>query len=279
MVTLIEQQTFPAGGITPVFNEVSILLALSPTRPDPDAGLEDIDGFAERVLMQAPKNEATGIVEPTIFYRSDTYDDPVTGLRTQTLMLLADPPETYSKIFGGQLGMNVRPPSDVQAALAGASPEVVEANGSKVGPRHPFAAMPTQYSIGKIQALQPDSDFPARVFMPVYYAFVSGGTDGNLRNHSTNFSVQAREPHSMEAVVNSVPPDPNTPVRAKEWNLVDESTYLKLWIKVEAFRFLAIGDWEHKERLTFRDGEVVPENGRRADRPDTEPEPLDPPKR
>jgi hypothetical protein len=39
---------------------------------------------------------------------------------------------------------------------------------------------------------------------------------------------------------------------------MDESTYLTLWIRVECFRFLRISNWEQKEVLTFKDGDVVP---------------------
>jgi len=257
-----QQDSFPAGGITPVFNEVTILLALSPNRPAPTDGLEEVEryGICERVLMQAPIDEKTGIVEPTLFYRSDTLVDPTTGLRTQLLTLMIDPPITVSKIFGGELGMNVRPPRDIRELdVAGFPREALDA--IQIG-RHRHAAMPTQPSVGRIQALQPGADFPARVEIPVYYAFVSGGQDGKLATAADNFSIVAKEPHSMEAVVTSIPPDPDTPVAAKDWNLVDDSTYLKLWVKVEAFRFLAIGNWQQTERLTYRNGKVVTE-GRR----------------
>lgn len=253
-----EAGRFPQGGITPVFNEVTILLALSPTRPAPDEGLEEVQryGVCERVLMKAPIDKTTGIVHPTIFHRSETFGDPNTGLRTQLLVLLDDPPTTVSKIFGGELGMSVRPPNEIRPdAMAGFPLAATEA----LRLRHPHAAVPTKHSIGKIQALQPDRDFPARVTIPVYYAFVSGGADGKLETTADNFSMEAKESHSMEAVVMSIPPDPETCVSATEWNMVDDTTYLKLWVKVECFRFLSRGDWNHKERLTYRDGRVVPD--------------------
>jgi hypothetical protein len=255
-----EKGRFPPGGITPVFNEVTILLAVCPNRPAPEEGLEEVQKYAvcERLLMQAPIDRDTGMVKPTLFHRSDTFVDPNTGLRTQLLMLLLDPPNTVSKIFGGELGMNVRPP------LNGISNEMFrgfpqEALDAFRTPMHHLAVVPAKPSIGKIQALQPDSDFPARVSIPVYYAFVSGGLDGKLSTTADNFSIEAKEPHSMEAVVMSVPPDPDTCVSASEWNLVDDSAYLKIWVKVECFRFLSIGDWNHRERLTYRNGAVVSE--------------------
>ena len=251
---------FVPGGITPIFNEVTILLAIAPRRPAPNDGLAEVQkyGIGEKCLMQAPIDKHTGIVQPTLFYRSETFPDPNTGLRTQLLTLVADPPTTISKIFGGELGMNVLPPKGLRDVnLADFTPQALDA--APVG-LHPHAAIPVTPSVGRIQALQHSSDFPARVSIPVYYAFVSGGVDGKLETTADNFSMVAREPHSMEAVVNSIPPDPETPVRANEWNLVDDtSPYLKLWVKVEAFRFLSIGDWSHKQRLTYRNGNVVTE--------------------
>jgi len=253
------QKEFRPGGITPVFNEVTILLAICPNRPAPEDGLEEVQkyGICERVLMQAPIDKETGIVHPTIFYRGEAFVDPNTGLRTQLLTLVDDPPNTVSKIFGGELGMNVRPPMDIPTAAKSGLPR--EASESMQMIRYRHGAVPRRPSIGRIQALQPDSDFPARVSIPVYYAFVSGGADGKLATTADNFSIEAKEPHSMEAVVTSIPPDPETCVSATEWNLVDDSTYLKLWVKVECVRFLSIGDWEHKQRLTYRNGSVVSE--------------------
>jgi hypothetical protein len=163
-----------------------------------------------------------------------------------------------SKIFGGELGMNVLPQKTIRDSnIAGFSPLALDALSVAL---YPHAAVPDVPSVGIIQSLQPDTPFPARVLIPVYYAFVSGGPDGRLDTASDNFSIVAKEPHSMEAVVNSIPPDPHTPVCAKEWNLVDESAYLKLWVKVETFRFLAIGNMNSKERLTYRDNAVVIES-------------------
>lgn len=245
------------GGITPVFNEVSILLAICPSRPAPDATLEDVQKYAvaERCLMKAPIDPHTRHVKPTIFHRSATFDDPSTGLKTQLLTLAVDAPTTVSRIFGGELGMNVLPPKRLRdLGIAGFTGEAVDAAPAGL---YAHAALPASPSVGRIAALQPDKFFPARVSIPVHYAFVSGGPDGKLETTADNFSIEAKEPHSMEAVVTSIPPDPHTPVCAKEWNLVDESTYLKLWIKVEAFRFLALATENRTERLTYRDGKVV----------------------
>ena len=252
--TMTQMREFPPGGLTPVFNEVTILLAISPDRPAPEAGIDDIYGPTERVVMQNQIDETTGLVLPTIFSRSETFGDQNTGLRTQLLTIAVDSGITTSRIFGGELTMYVRPPFETPtAARAGLPPEALEAS------QVPWdAVVPSKPSVGSIQALSPGSDFPARISIPVYYSFVSGGRDGKLANKATNFSVEAKEPHIMEGVVTSVPPDPETCIGAKEWNLIEESGFLKLWIKVECFRFLGIGDWEHKERLTYRNGQVVP---------------------
>jgi hypothetical protein len=77
--------------------------------------------------------------------------------------------------------------------------------------------------VGKIQAMSPDSDFPARVTIPVYYSLVLGVRDGKLANVSENVSVEGKEPHFMEAVVNSIPPDPETVLQGREWDLVTDA--------------------------------------------------------
>ncbi len=255
------QLGFPPGGITPVFNEVTILLAISPKRPEIGHGSDEIGkyGVCERVVMKNPIDEKTGIVQPTVFYRGDTFVDPNTGLRTQPLLLVQDRGRAVSKIFGGELGMNVKPPFEISPKMTGFPAEMVEIMRTQTV-EFPHATIPREVSVGRIQALQPHSDFPARVFIPVYYAFVSGGSDGKLATAADNFSIEAKEPHSMTAVVVSVPPDPHICVSATEWNLIDDSAYLKLWVKVECFRFLGIGDWETKKRYTYRDGKVVQED-------------------
>ncbi len=236
---------FPPGGFTPVFNEVTILLAISPDRPAPDAGCDQIFGPCERVVMKN-KFEA-GIVQPTIFLRSDTVTDPNTGLKTQVLSLGVDSGIVTSKLFGGELTMYVRALLDMpEAAKAGLPLVAVETF------RVPEdAVVPEKYSIGKIQAVSTQRDFPALVEIPVHYSFISGGRDGKLLTKSDNYSAEAKEPHIMQAVVKSIPPDPEVCVRANEWNLVDESPFLKLWIRVECFRFLGRGDYLHKERISY----------------------------
>ena len=113
------------------------------------------------------------------------------------------------------------------------------------------AVTPKQASVGKIQALSPDKDFPARVTIPVYYSLVLGVRDGKLAHVSENVSVEGKEPHFMEAVVDSIPPDPHTVLRGREWDLVTDR-FVKLWVKIESFRFLGLADWTHRERVEFK---------------------------
>ena len=252
-----QQNSFRPGGLTPVFNEITILLAFSPDRPAPDDTRDDISGPSETLVMKNPIDDETGIVQPTIFLRTDPFDDPNTGATTEGLSLAADNALTESELLGGGLAVHVRPPvTDIpEATRTGLISDAFEALQF---PQN--VQLPERRSLGRIQALSPRADFPARVSIPVYYTFETGGLDGDLATKADNFSVVAKEPHYMEAVVNSIPPDPETPIRAREWTLVDEGSIFKLWIKVEAFRFLGIGDWEHRERLTYRNGSVVAES-------------------
>jgi hypothetical protein len=239
----------PPGGITPVFNEITILLALSPVRPAPSATLDSLDVPSETLVMRNVIDRDTGIVQPTIFHRSDTFVDANSGVRTQILSLAADSGIAESRLLGGELSVHVRPPlAPPEAAMAGLPATALER-------LHLPAAIPipTEPSVGKIEALSPGRDFPARVIIPVHYSFLVTRDVGPwAASRSASRSVAAREPHVMKAIVNTVPPDPETPVRAEEWTLVDESGLLSLWIKVEAFRFLGIGDWDHRERLYYR---------------------------
>jgi hypothetical protein len=242
-------ERLPPGGLTPVFNEITILLAISPDRPVPDATLDTLDCPAEKLVMRNVIDKDTGIVQPTIFHRSETFVDANTGVRTQILALAADLVNAPSKLLGGELSVHVRPPMETPAAAAAGFPAASVAN---LHMPH-FAPVPAQASVGKIEALSPAQDFPARVVIPVYYSFVVTGHTGPwAASRMTSRSVVAKEPHIMKAVVNSVPPDPEVCVHADEWGLVEESGLLSLWIKVECFRFLGMGDWEHKERLSYK---------------------------
>jgi hypothetical protein len=240
----------PAGGLTPVFNEIQVAFALSPNRPEPDQMVEDLSGPTERVLMRNVIDEDSGIVQPSVFLRSDTFADPATGMPTQIVSLAKDSGITESRIFGGEMAVHVRPPSYLPQDLLERFPVPAQAAllGRQLAGR---AATPDEYSIGTIQSLQEDSFFPARIRMEVFYSFVIAGRSGKLRDVSSNITAVAPEPHLIEAVVNSVPPDPETVVRAREWNLVDAGKLLKLWIRVESFRFLALGDWQHTRRLAY----------------------------
>jgi hypothetical protein len=82
--------------------------------------------------------------------------------------------------------------------------------------------------------------------MQVYYSVISGGPDGKLSTRADNVSIEAAESHLVEAIVNSVPPE--RCISAKEWNLIHDTGLLRLWIKVDCFRFLGFGDWEHHKR-------------------------------
>ena len=260
------QGSFPPGGLTPVYNEVKVWLAITPERPAPEAKLADIDGPCEEILMQNIIDETTGLVRPTVFYRSETFTDSRTGLNTQILALGVDSGIARSKLFGGELTMHVRPPMNLpelpeeeRAAFSATALADLQVSPSD-------AVVPGRHSIGQIQALTHESDFPARVTVPVHYTFESGGRDRELATVGDNYSREAIEPHLMQAVVTSIPPDPGTPIRATEWNLIDESTYLKLWIFVEAFRFLEPADYKRKVRLTYRNGSLVSEKTKRSTR-------------
>lgn len=84
--SLTASSKFPAGGLTPVFNEITGFLTMSPKRPKADARFEDLPGPKERMLMRNVIDES-GIVQPTVFVRSDTFKDPHSGLNTQVLSL------------------------------------------------------------------------------------------------------------------------------------------------------------------------------------------------
>src|ERR1039458_4885499 len=91
---------FPAGGVTPVFNEIEAILTVCPQRPDANARFDDLTGPKERVLMKNVIDDS-GIVQPTIFVRSPTFVDPQTGLRTQVLSLAACSGVGQSMLLGG----------------------------------------------------------------------------------------------------------------------------------------------------------------------------------
>lgn len=242
---------FPPGGITPVFNEITILLAVAPERPSPEMGLSDVEGPAERLLMQNVIDERTGIVQPTIFIRSDTFADPISGLPTQVLSLAADPALSRSKLLGGELSVHVRAPRSLPEAVKAGFLEFTEERWF-APPVGGVAETPKQVSVGKIQSLSHANPFPARIEIPVYYSFILKSGNGAIWSPSNTRSSPAREPHLMEGIVNSIPPDRDTCLKAREWNLVDESAFLRLWIRVECFRFLGLGDWSHTTRLTYR---------------------------
>jgi hypothetical protein len=252
------QNKFPQGGNTPVFSEMSALLAIAPRRPDPNAAFEDLTGPKERLFMQNVIDQS-GIVQPSIFVRSDTFSEPHSGLDTQVLGLAVCSGVGSSALLGGDVAVHVKSTSD----LPGMTPADLPPGALQVldmpliGGR---AITPKQHSLGKIQALSPESPFPARVTIQVYYTFVLGTRDGKLSNVSDNISVEGQEPHYMEAVVTSIPPDANTSLQGREWDLLTGGdNFLKLWIKMEYFRFLGTGDWQHAQRLTFRDGIVTTE--------------------
>lgn len=241
---------FPPGRFTPVFNEVTISFAIVPERPAPDAELKDIPGPTEQITMVNKINKDTGIVEPTIFIRGETTLD-ASGRRTQTLMLSVDSGVVTSKLFGGQLTMYVRPPTRTPVAASVLFADFPKLAVEKFIDLPPDAAMPERYSVGRIVSVHKGRAFPAKISVPVYYSFVSGGKDGLLETKEDNFTANAKEPHPMESVVMSIPPSPDDCIQSKAWHLVDESAFLKLWIRVDCFRFLGPGDFEHYERLEY----------------------------
>jgi hypothetical protein len=237
------QPRIPPGGFTPVFNEISILLTISPTRPS-ETALERLAGRSERLLMQNVIDAQTGIVVPSVFLRGDPRKN-AQGRSVQALTLAADPAFTAdSKLFGGELTVFVRTPTRFHRA---APPEVLRFYRAQP----PQKFVPTNESTGTIEALSSEKDFPARVTVPVYYTFMSGGRDGKLSTGDDNEFFRAREPHVMEATVNSVPPDPETVIRSRRWTLIDETAQGRRWIFVEGFRFLGTGDYEHRERMKY----------------------------
>lgn len=226
------QPTFPPGGYTPVFNEITIFIALAPTRPAPRTTCDGFRGACEKLLMQNPISES-GIVQPTIFYRGNTVRDPNTGLFSQVLWLAKDAGLAQSSLLGGELRVAVRPPD--AATLRGLPIAAVRSLRADL-PR----VQPMRLSRGKIESLSRDRPFPAKVQVPVYYSFSVGDK-----------SIAAVEPHHLEAQVNSIPPDPRTCIHSDTWNLVQDSGLVRMWIRVDCFRFLGKGDFEHRERLSY----------------------------
>ena len=240
------QPAIPPGGPTPVFNEIRILLAAAPARPGAEAArCEDVQGFCEAVVMRNVIDSATGTVIPTLFVRGQPVVSPTTGRKSQSLSLEKDSGIAESRLFGGELTVSVRS-SGLEAARG--LPALARQT------LRPLAntPIPRRLSRGRIESLSRESDFPARVSIPVYYTFTSGGRDGRLATAADNMSVVAAEPHIMEAEVMSVPPDPQTCVKSDKWNLVEASALTRIWIRVDCFRFLGIADYEHKERPTYQ---------------------------
>lgn len=243
------QQTFPEGGFTPVFNEIEALLTISPQRPDPNARFEDLTGPKERVLMKNVIDES-GTVQPSVFVRSDTFVEPQSGLKTQVLSLAACSGVATSRLLGGEVAVHVKNAS-LLPEIAGTQPTPP---GFRLMSERPLiggrAVTPREASIGKIQSVSPRADFPARVSILVFYSFILGVREGRLANVSDTVSVEGIEPHLMEATVNSIPPDPDTPLTGRGWDLVTEAGgFLKVWTRIDAFRFLGRGDWEHRSRV------------------------------
>jgi hypothetical protein len=248
----IRSAKFPQGGLTPVFNEITAVLTIAPHRPDPDTKFEDLTGPKERIVMKNVIDEA-GIVQPTVFVRSNTFSDPNTGLNTQVLSLAACSGVAESKLLGGEVAVHVRGISDVPGMMpADLPPGALRVlDRPLIGGR---AATPREPSIGKIQAISATRDFPARVTIPVYYSLILGKRKGALANVSENASIEAQDPHFMEAIVESVPPDPQTCLRGREWDLVTSvGEFLKVWVKIECFRFLGLADWEQTKRVVFEE--------------------------
>lgn len=243
---------FPAGGFTPVFNEIEALLTISPRRPDPNARFEDLTGPKERVLMKNVIDDS-GTVQPSVFVRSDTFMEPQSRLKTQVLSLAACSGVATSALLGGEVAVHVKNASSL--------PEIAPTQRMPAGFRfvsdRPLiggrAVTPREPSVGTIQSVSPHSDFPARVSILVFYSFILGVRDGRLSNASDTVSVEGLEPHLMEATVNSIPPDPETPLKGRGWDLVtDAGGFLKVWTRIDAFRFLGLGDWEHRSRVERR---------------------------
>lgn len=253
-----KQNVFPPGGNTPVFNEMSALLAISPTRPNPEAAFEDLTGPKERLFMQNVI-DSNGFVQPSVFVRSDTFTEPHSGLHTQVLRLAVCSGIGKSALLGGEVAVHVKSTSDLPemrpADLPPGALHVLDM--PLIGGR---ATTPVQHSMGKIQAVSPESPFPAKVTIDVYYTFVLGTRDGKLANISDNVSVVGEEPHHMEAMVDSIPPSVAVPLVARDWDLLTgRDNFLKLWIKMENFRFLGPGDWQHKQRMTYRNNVLTTE--------------------
>jgi hypothetical protein len=251
------EQRFPPGGLTPVFNEITGFLTLAPKRPAPNQKFEDLKGPKERLLMRNVIDDS-GVVQPTVFVRSETFAEPQTGLHTQVLGLAVCSGVGTSQLLGGDVAVHVRNVADSPSVFPhGLPPDALGVtNMPLIGGR---VVTPRQHSIGKVQAMSRDNDFPARVTIPVFYSLVLGTHEGSLAHVSENVSIEGKEPHFMEAVVKSIPPDPETLLKGREWDLVTEAgEFLKLWVKIE-FRFLALVDKLHKRRLMFKNGAVVHE--------------------
>ena len=236
-------QPMPEGGFTPVFNQITILLAQSATRPAENTPIEKLGGQSERVLMENTI-DPSGIVVPSVFIRGAAKKD-ASGRSIQDVILAVDSAIGMSKLFGGELTVFVRQPA---AQLRRVAPSESMRFFSL---RHPGTAAPARLSAGRIESISADAAFPARVTVPVYYTFVTGGADGKVATAQDNKYIRAAEPHVMEATVNNIPPDPNTPIRSRRWTRIDGRGPETRWIFVEAFRFLGKGDLQHKERLRF----------------------------
>jgi hypothetical protein len=247
----IPQITFPPGGVTPVFNEINALLTMSPLRPDPAARFEDLTGPKERVRMKNVIDD-DGIVQPSIFVRSPTFTDPQTGLKAQILGLAVCSGVAHSALLGGEVAVHVKN----VGTMPGMTPEGLPPSALALLDRPLIggrAVTPREASLGKIQSISPQRDFPARVTILVHYTFILGVRDGKLANVSDTVSVEGQEPHFMEATVNSIPPDPETPLVGRGWDLVtDSGGFLKAWTRIESFRFLGPGDWEHRLRVDYK---------------------------
>ena len=152
--------TFPPGGITPVFNEITALITLASQRPKPMTSFEDLAGPKERLLMQNVVDD-TGVVQPTVFVRSASFAEPSTGLSTQVLSLAACSGVSKSQLLGGEVAVHVRnianAPGMAPIELPPGAQGLLDlplAGGRAVTPR--------QFSIGKIQASPRTATSPPR---------------------------------------------------------------------------------------------------------------------
>jgi hypothetical protein len=95
------QKSFPPGGVSPVFNEITAMLTMSPARPDPSIPFDQLTGPKDRILKKNVIDES-GIVLPTIFVRSETFKDPNTQMTSQVLSLAACSAIGTSRLSGGE---------------------------------------------------------------------------------------------------------------------------------------------------------------------------------